>query len=1227
MPTPSASRLRPSTPTPKNHTNNSNSNSKNGSQMKVKVFQEVKERSKRRRLSLPSTINSTTTMNPEKAIKRRRMSRRFSNPMSQNNHDDNKQDSNNKNNNNNNDKNNNNGQDESVTQRRSSSRLRQSSSREESTRSSSKENQSDNHNTTASSSNTKASNNNIKRRSDSDDGEEESLKQGPTPYYKVVQERGGEMSPRLTRSASKSKTNKPIMAFWEKPPLANYNNNNNNNSDKNKNHSNHKTEGVLVFSPPNEEHARKWEEAQQLEHDRRVQQAKDEGRLLVFTPPRHGEKMHSLDPEESSDVTSGSGNTKMANIRSKQMDALASEIKIVREQQGALIQANEEARQKEAEAQSRYDELMKEKFQLVEERAALKLELEKTKTELQRLQGATDADMEELAQQNERLEDENAMLVAQGNNDRAQLKSLGSELETCLQQIDRLENKILPASKKQLEEAQMKLKMHEEKMAVVQKEATEYQQQIETLKQQLESAMHSNETRQSDYDATLQALEEAKAALQMQLQEANEAMQTKLDENRSLEKEKSSYADQIQKLQNELKESQTEHEKHANEVRAEMETIARDNEHLEQENEKLNLAIQENEKKLMGLTDEMELLREKVSFLENSKLPEKDAELESALKDLRSEQLKVSDLDAKVSQFQEQLDTKENEIAKLKETHEIELCTLKQQNEESADAIEQLRIAQAEKEDKLKQMETEISGKEAQVQELNDRTAELDDALNETMVQLEESNAASAAMRASLDRMQADSKGEIEVSFKKVHELEQMLQEALEREAALKETKYSQLEKLASMESKLQEKTREHDKYKQFIAVSGDRERELHEQLMESDQVRRDLHARVMQLMGNIRVFVRVRPMSSDERAQEEEALQGNQQSIFKFPSISDRRTTRGQKQDSVETLDLTKKTIEVLEPKKDRGGLKERRARHQFHFDNVFQQNHNQCDVWESTEPLVQSTVDGYNVTLFAYGQTGSGKTYTMLGEPGNEGIVTRSIKKLFSDKSKIEKLSNGKNHVEIKVEILEIYNENVYDLLSSSRKQEDRKSLKVSMVTNTIEGNLVEHTSTEAECMELLNLAQKRRCIKSTSSNAESSRSHLVFTIHFVVSEGEAGVTRKGKLNICDLAGSERLSKSETHFVGGALLQETKNINKSLSALSNVIEQLQAGNKTVAYRDSKLTSLLCDSLGGGNSKTLAVVCCCPLSTHYHESLSSLRFAEKASKVELKSSAAGFSC
>merc|ERR1711957_1110123 len=261
--------------------------------------------------------------------------------------------------------------------------------------------------------------------------------------------------------------------------------------------------------------------------------------------------------------------------------------------------------------------------------------------------------------------------------------------------------------------------------------------------------------------------------------------------------------------------------------------------------------------------------------------------------------------------------------------------------------------------------------------------------------------------------------------------------------------------------------------------------------------------------------------------------------------------------------------------------------------FDHVFNPSHNQADVWEATEPLVQSCIDGHNVCLFAYGQTGSGKTYTMLGSNNNPGIISRSVKKIFDYKRHIE-TEETDTFVELKLNLVEIYNESVLDLLPHTASKSKKHDLKLN--SNEAIGGISLSVSSESEVLNILDRAISNRCVKTTNSNND--------------------IMRKGKLNICDLAGSERLTKSESI---GSTRKETQYINKSLSTLSNVIEKLQENSSHIPFRESKLTYLLKNSLGG-DSKTLCIICCNPMPDHFQEGLCSLRFASKVNKVELKS-------
>jgi len=198
----------------------------------------------------------------------------------------------------------------------------------------------------------------------------------------------------------------------------------------------------------------------------------------------------------------------------------------------------------------------------------------------------------------------------------------------------------------------------------------------------------------------------------------------------------------------------------------------------------------------------------------------------------------------------------------------------------------------------------------------------------------------------------------------------------------------------------------------------------------------------------------------------------------------------------------------------------------------------------------------------------------------------------------------------VNIQVEMLEVYNENVKDLMGGV---DDLK-----LNDNEPVGSRIVNVENELDVEKILAIAMKKRVSKSTNSNDVSSRSHLIFTILFNAENSRnSGMNRNGKLHICDLCGSERLNKSGANERAD-LLKETQCINSSLSCLANVVEKLQNKSEHVPFRDSKLTYLLQNSLSG-DSKTLAIVCCSPLPVHYHESLCSLRFASRVNRVELK--------
>ncbi|XP_074660095.1 osmotic avoidance abnormal protein 3-like [Tubulanus polymorphus] len=265
---------------------------------------------------------------------------------------------------------------------------------------------------------------------------------------------------------------------------------------------------------------------------------------------------------------------------------------------------------------------------------------------------------------------------------------------------------------------------------------------------------------------------------------------------------------------------------------------------------------------------------------------------------------------------------------------------------------------------------------------------------------------------------------------------------------------------------------------------------------------------------------------------------------------------------------------------------------------------------------PLVEGVTEGYNGTIFAYGQTGCGKSFSMQGiqDPTTQrGIIPRAFEHIFETIS----VTEGTKFL-VHASFLEIYNEEIRDLLGKDVKI--KLDLKEHPEKGVYVQGLSKHTvHTVSDCERVMEKGWRNRSTGSTLMNADSSRSHSIFTINLEMANtdenGEDHI-RAGKLNLVDLAGSERQAK--TGATGDRLKEATK-INLSLSALGNVISALVDGrSKHIPYRDSKLTRLLQDSLGG-NTKTLMVACLSPADNNYDETLSTLRYANRAKNIKNK--------
>jgi kinesin family protein C1 len=589
--------------------------------------------------------------------------------------------------------------------------------------------------------------------------------------------------------------------------------------------------------------------------------------------------------------------------------------------------------------------------------------------------------------------------------------------------------------------------------------------------------------------------------------------------------------------------------------------------------------------------------------LENHALPQSNAKLQQALGQIDLYKKELEEKKSTISQY-------ECDIDELKRRNEATVREMKENEVEFQSLISQGAEMHSFLEDEVKrkngiisQLEGTVASLKKMIEKEEVRALDFKAKFESTLKELEAANETQHQLENKLSQAEEQLQKDAEFKEEVIHKNKKSSASV----KAMEKDRQNLNERLKQIEIELAKTREERDHAIIRLGTSDKREDELFEKLLESDRVRRELHARVMYLSGNIRVFVRVRPPIPGE---EENCTEDDKH--FRFGGNGG---LTGQINTKYGSDDPTKNLLEVIEPKKDRGGLSERRKKWTFGFDQIYDPSCDQRDVWEGCEPLIQSAIDGFNVTIFAYGQTGSGKTYTMLGDStrsDSEGIISRAVRKLFDSKAKIEELSRGEKQVFLSVELLEIYNENVRDLLSASKQDTFLK-----IVANEAVGSTHLPVNSEMDVFKVLEMAQKRRCVKATASNATSSRSHMLFTIVFNV-QSKDGTAQTGKLHVCDLAGSERLGKSGANNVGGALLNETKHINLSLSTLSNVIEKLQAGDSNVPFRESKLTSLLQNSLGG-NSKTLCIVCANPLQAHFHETLCSLRFAAKINKVDLK--------
>ena len=285
----------------------------------------------------------------------------------------------------------------------------------------------------------------------------------------------------------------------------------------------------------------------------------------------------------------------------------------------------------------------------------------------------------------------------------------------------------------------------------------------------------------------------------------------------------------------------------------------------------------------------------------------------------------------------------------------------------------------------------------------------------------------------------------------------------------------------------------------------------------------------------------------------------------------------------------------------------------YRFNFDRIFPPSSTQQDIYDfGVKGIIDSVLDGYNGTVLAYGQTSSGKTYTMQGEmeeQSKQGIIPRMISHVFKHIYKHEDTD-----FMIKVSMIEIYQEKIRDLFDVSRVNLNIREDSIKGIY--VDGASERYVGCPNDVLALLEIGSANRAQAATNMNEHSSRSHSIFILTINQTNKKEGYSKIGKLYLVDLAGSEKISKTGAT---GHTLEEAKIINKSLTTLGRVINNLTDGKSThIPYRESKLTRVLQESLGG-NSKTCLIITCSPSIYNESESLSTLRFGERAKKIKNK--------
>ncbi|KAJ8729084.1 hypothetical protein PYW07_006780 [Mythimna separata] len=354
-----------------------------------------------------------------------------------------------------------------------------------------------------------------------------------------------------------------------------------------------------------------------------------------------------------------------------------------------------------------------------------------------------------------------------------------------------------------------------------------------------------------------------------------------------------------------------------------------------------------------------------------------------------------------------------------------------------------------------------------------------------------------------------------------------------------------------------------------------------------------------------VKVVVRCRPLSEREKNEGFEEVKKSRTEQTWYERLSTKTPVDNKKFDA---------RLQVVKVWPERGAVQVYNPKGQdkmFTYDAAYDASADTQTMYdEMVRPLVASVLDGFNGCVFAYGQTGTGKTHTMEGTAEHEGIIPRAFRHIWAH---IETSASPDVTHLVSCSYIELYLEDVRDLLSKDCKKltirgQELNGFYIPEMTSVV-------CKSAAEMVRVMRAGNRNRAAGRTDMNEHSSRSHAVFLVTIETAHRKTNRIRVGKLNLVDLAGSERQRKTGA---SAERLREASRINQALSSLGNVISALAENSPHVPYRDSKLTRILQDSLGG-NSKTIMIANIGPASYNYDETITTLRYAHRAKAIKNK--------